>query len=188
MEEHQESSRQAGGKPRQPQRFITTNNDQGKSVFSTALSETPPSRTIPGGSQIAFCYGTNQTPPNFLAEGDIVAYEHLIVNPPGIVIPNGCVARLVDFPPGYNSPMHRTISLNYNFVVEGEVELLLDSGERRRLLPGDMAVQRAVNHAWINVSSIEWARITAFAVPAIPGNDSVKDEQGTERISGQDSH
>lgn len=64
--------------------------------------------------------------------------------------------------------MHRTVSLNYNFVVQGRVELILDSGEKRELLPGDMAVQRAVNHAWRNVSDTEWARIAAFAVPAIP--------------------
>lgn len=147
-------------------RFITTNRD-GKAVYSKTLSESPPSELSYGGSRIAFCYGTNQTPPNFAGERDIATYQDQIENPPGIIIPNGCVARLVDFPPGYTSPMHRTISLNYNFVIEGEVELILDSGETRRLLPGDMAVQRAVNHAWRNTSLTTWARITAFAVPAI---------------------
>jgi quercetin dioxygenase-like cupin family protein len=53
-------------------------------------------------------------------------------------------------------------------VVQGEVEMILDSGETRRLLPGDIAVQRAVNHAWRNVSRTEWARITAFVIPVVP--------------------
>lgn len=105
-------------------------------------------------------------------------YTHLIANPPGIVIPNGCAARLVDFPPGYTTPMHRSISLNYNFVVQGEVEMILDSGETRRLVQGDMAVQRAVNHAWRNVSRTEWARITAFVVPAVVEEGVVEGTQG----------
>lgn len=171
-----------GTRPREPRRFITTNNSEGKAVFSRALSETPPSREVDGGMKIAFCYGTNQTPPNFTNEGDIGAYEHLIANPPGIIIPNGCVARLVDLPPGYQSAMHRTISLNYNFVVQGEIELILDSGETRRLQPGDMAVQRAVNHAWRNTSATHWARLTAFAVPASPDQSSGLTEAGTHGL------
>ncbi|RVX69041.1 hypothetical protein B0A52_06754 [Exophiala mesophila] len=164
---------------RQTRRFITTNNDHCKSVFSKALSETPPIRDVGDGLQIAFNYGTAETPPNFGEEKDIEAYVNLIKNPPGIIIPDGCVARLIDMPPGYSSPMHRTISLNYNFIISGEIELILDSGETRRLLPGDMAVQRAVNHSWRNVSSSEWARMTAFAIPAIPDEKHGFTESGT---------
>ena len=170
-----------GSKPRAPSRFITTNNAQGLSTFTAALPDSPPSRRSPDGMEIAFCYGTNQTPPTFEDEVDIAAYEHLIANPPGIVIRNGCVARLIDFPPGYMSPMHRTISLNYNFVIQGKVELILDSGETRELLPGDMAVQRAVNHAWRNMSTTEWARITAFAVPAV-APQQIRDAHAVDTI------
>lgn len=166
------SNNLTGEKPRTPQRYITTNNSAGKAVFSTTMSSTPPSRTSADGMEIVFCYGTT-IPPTFTNDADISDYQHLIANPPGLVIPNGCAARLVDFPPGYTSPMHRTISLNYNFVVQGEVEMVLDSGETRRMGPGDMAVQRAVNHAWRNVSDTQWARITAFVVPAIPADDSL---------------
>lgn len=157
-----------GNKPRAAKRFITTNSATGESVFSNTLSDSPPSHTVPGGAEISFNYGTNETPPDFRKEKDVASYQYMIDNSPGVIIPNGCVARLVDMPPGWESPMHRTVSLNYNFVVQGRVELILDSGEKRELLPGDMAVQRAVNHAWRNVSDTEWARITAFAVPALP--------------------
>ena len=46
--------------------------------------------------------------------------------------------------------MHRTMSLDYGVVLQGEVELLLDSGEVRLLAAGDVAVQRGTMHAWRN--------------------------------------
>lgn len=67
--------------------------------------------------------------------------------------------RIVDMNPGATSPMHRTISLDYGVVLEGEVELILDSGESRLLRRGDVAVQRGTNHAWRNVSERTWARM-----------------------------
>ena len=147
-------------------RVITTHNSSGQSIFSSTLAETPPKRVGEDGIEISFMYGTDQFPPKLDGEKDIARYDHLISNPPGIIIPDGSVARIVDLPPGYTSPMHRTISLNYNFVVQGEVELILDSGETRQLKPGDMAVQRAINHAWRNMSKVAWARITAVAFRA----------------------
>ncbi len=59
--------------------------------------------------------------------------------------------------PGATSPMHRTVSLDYGVVLEGEVELVLDSGEVRLLKRGHVAVQRGTNHAWRNASKSEWA-------------------------------
>jgi hypothetical protein len=47
--------------------------------------------------------------------------------------------------------MHRTETLDYGIVVEGEVVMILDSGERT-LRPGDVVVQRGTNHAWANRS------------------------------------
>ncbi len=37
--------------------------------------------------------------------------------------------RCVDFGPGYACDMHRTQSLDYGIVLEGEVDMVLDSGE-----------------------------------------------------------
>ena len=39
------------------------------------------------------------------------------------------------------------------------MELILDSGEKRIMGRGDLAVQRATNHAWRNTSETEWARM-----------------------------
>lgn len=54
--------------------------------------------------------------------------------------------------------MHRTHSLDYGVVLEGEMELVLDSGETQRLGRGDTVVQRGTMHAWRNVG-VGWARM-----------------------------
>jgi len=45
--------------------------------------------------------------------------------------------------------MHRTETLDYGIVTEGEVWLVLDT-EEVRLVRGDIVVQRGTNHAWSN--------------------------------------
>jgi mannose-6-phosphate isomerase-like protein (cupin superfamily) len=47
--------------------------------------------------------------------------------------------------------MHRTESVDYGVVMEGEVTLVLDEGEVR-LRAGSVVVQRGTNHAWANRS------------------------------------
>ena len=47
--------------------------------------------------------------------------------------------------------MHRTESVDYGVVIEGEITLILDRGETL-LKPGDVVVQRGTNHAWANRS------------------------------------
>jgi len=93
------------------------------------------------------------------SDADIKTYEQYLQSPPGIVIPGGSVLRIVDSPPGALSPMHRTVSLDYGIVLEGEIELILDSGEVRTMKRGDVAIQRGTMHAWRNTSSTEWGRM-----------------------------
>jgi mannose-6-phosphate isomerase-like protein (cupin superfamily) len=47
--------------------------------------------------------------------------------------------------------MHRTESVDYGVVIEGELTLVLDEGEVP-LRPGSVVVQRGTNHAWANRS------------------------------------
>ncbi|WP_294258990.1 cupin domain-containing protein [uncultured Comamonas sp.] len=49
--------------------------------------------------------------------------------------------------------MHRTRSLDYGVVIEGELTLILDGGAQVLLRPGSVVVQRGTNHAWANRSS-----------------------------------
>ncbi|KAG4221556.1 hypothetical protein PC116_g29968 [Phytophthora cactorum] len=58
----------------------------------------------------------------------------------------------MDFAPGLVSPMHRTVSLDFGVVLEGEFELVLDSGETRILRQGDISVNRGGAHAWRNLT------------------------------------
>jgi mannose-6-phosphate isomerase-like protein (cupin superfamily) len=45
--------------------------------------------------------------------------------------------------------MHRTESVDYGIVIEGQVTLILDDTETT-LEPGDVVIQRGTNHAWAN--------------------------------------
>ena len=47
--------------------------------------------------------------------------------------------------------MHRTESIDYGIVIDGEMTLVLDAGEVL-LRPGSVVVQRGTNHAWANRS------------------------------------
>lgn len=62
--------------------------------------------------------------------------------------------------------MHRTVSLDYGIVLEGEVEAILDSGEKRTMKRGDSLVQRGTKHAWRNTSETEWARMIFVLLPS----------------------
>ena len=47
--------------------------------------------------------------------------------------------------------MHRTRSIDYALVLEGEIDMLLDDSEVH-LKAGDVLVQLGTNHAWANHS------------------------------------
>jgi quercetin dioxygenase-like cupin family protein len=105
-------------------------------------------------------YTTSAFPASLNDSDDIKAHDHVIASGQlGLVNPNGTVLRIVDFAPGYESMMHRTRSLDYGIVLEGTVELILDSGVTQRLTRGDVVVQRGTNHAWRNASKTEWVRM-----------------------------
>jgi quercetin dioxygenase-like cupin family protein len=46
--------------------------------------------------------------------------------------------------------MHKTETLDAIILVKGSVDLLLDDGEALAMKPGDVVIQRATNHAWVN--------------------------------------
>ncbi|HEU4623748.1 MAG TPA: cupin domain-containing protein [Steroidobacteraceae bacterium] len=66
----------------------------------------------------------------------------------------GIRVRVTDIPPtrpGTPPFMHRTNSIDYLHVLEGEVTMLLDDERHAVVLrKGDTIVQRATNHAWVN--------------------------------------
>ncbi|KAF4984075.1 hypothetical protein FZEAL_654 [Fusarium zealandicum] len=140
-----------------PKRFTTTHNTDGKAIFDTSLNDEIP-ETNTGGHRFFLGYATDEYPVDLECSKDIETYQYYAANQPGLVIPGGTVLRFVDFPPG-NSAMHRTVSMDYGIVLEGEVNLALDSGESRQLKRGDVAIQRGTMHQWVNPSGHEWARM-----------------------------
>lgn len=105
-------------------------------------------------------YTTSEFPVSLNNNADIKTHDEVLAKGQlGLVNPNGTVARMVDFAPGSEPLMHRTQSLDYGVVVEGEVEMVLDDGVVKTMRRGDVAVQRGTNHGWRNTSETEWARM-----------------------------
>jgi quercetin dioxygenase-like cupin family protein len=156
------ASKKAAKELRPVSRYITTHSASGQAIFSTTVDPIVPMVGVMNNAMdFALMYTTSSQPVEMSADQDIASYVSYLADPPEITIPNGSVGRVVDFPPGYTSPMHRTLSLDMGIVIEGEIELVLDSGETRRMKRGDLAVQRGTNHAWRNVSPEpgQWARV-----------------------------
>lgn len=65
---------------------------------------------------------------------------------------------------GKRTAMHRTQTLDYVVVIEGELVLLLEDSEVT-LKQGDVVVQRGTNHAWENRSE-KVARAAFFHIDA----------------------
>lgn len=105
-------------------------------------------------------YTTSEFPAQLTREADIKAHETRVAKGgTGLAVSGGSVCRLVDFGPDNDPMMHRTKSLDYGVVLEGELEMILDSGEVRAMKRGDIAIQRGTMHAWKNPSKTQWARM-----------------------------
>jgi quercetin dioxygenase-like cupin family protein len=86
----------------------------------------------------------------------------------GLTLHGGSVIRVVDLAPSQVSPMHRSNSIDYGIVLSGALELELEGGDKTRLGPGDIVVQRGTNHLWRNPSATEWCRIVFVLIEASP--------------------
>lgn len=85
----------------------------------------------------------------------------------------GHLLRIIDiYPPGdggKRTVMHRTKTLDYVVVIEGEVVLILDDSEVI-LKRSDVVVQRGTDHAWENRSD-RLARLAFFHIDAEFGEE-----------------
>lgn len=140
-------------------RLITTHDaSTKKAVFSDAIPENIPIDSV-GEATFQLAYITKGVPVELNKDADLAVYKPYLESPPGLVTSGGTVLRFVDMAPGLISPMHRTVSLDYGVVLEGEIELVLDSGETKKMTRGDVAIQRGTMHAWRNLSTTSWARM-----------------------------
>jgi mannose-6-phosphate isomerase-like protein (cupin superfamily) len=82
--------------------------------------------------------------------------------------PDGTLFRVVEYQPGVAPRMHRTETIDYAVVLSGEIDMQLDIGHVH-LRAGDVLVQQATLHDWINRGSVP-CRIAFVLVPAKPAD------------------
>ena len=128
-----------------PRRIVTGHDSSSRSVV---VSDGPPpaSRTIVDGATFHDMWISAAWPPALAPTEPEPVGAGEPLGPP----PDGSNVRIVHMPPGTRSPMHRTESLDYGVVLEGEVTLVLDGGSDTKVGPGELVVQRGTNHAWEN--------------------------------------
>lgn len=159
-------------------RIVTGHDVDGKAII---ISDAPPARTQlvggPGGPTFIEVWNTRETPALIDQQSGEPEEGGLVLPPPK----GGTRIRVIDFPPegdevrklteadaqahfksmggeaskseaGAPHPlMHRTQTIDYGIVIEGELTLILDRGETT-IQAGDIVIQRGTNHAWANRS------------------------------------
>ncbi|MBG0564498.1 cupin domain-containing protein [Actinoplanes aureus] len=150
-----------------PRRVVTGHTPDGVSVV---LSDgpVPVSRELPADG-VAFheIWNTEGAPTRILAAEPTEPTARTLAVPPP---PRGTKIRINEFLPGHldahgrQSPVHRTASIDYGIVLDGEITLLLDDSEVT-LHAGDVVVQRGTDHAWANRADVP-ARVAFILVDA----------------------
>ena len=140
---------------------------------STTLVDRVETLTVAkSGNAGALLWTTNSSPAGFSFNAD-TAQKEIGINPPdnGTVfrvvefarldaaaeakLPNNLMMNLVgDHAPPRGVPvshplMHRTRTVDYAIIMSGEIDMMLDD-KTIHLKAGDVVVQQATNHAWIN--------------------------------------
>ena len=154
-------------------RVIVGHDQRGKAVALFDGPATPKARS-PGGNAVLNLWVTSEFPVDMTSAAD-KAETKVGVPPPD----QGTIFRIVDFPPtlrpaavshadhekkltamgidpttqGYarHANTHRTKSIDYAIVLDGEIDMLMDDTEVH-LKAGDVLVQQGTNHAWVNNS------------------------------------
>jgi hypothetical protein len=153
-------------------RRVVTGHDAGGKAIVLMDGPAPNVKLRSSGIQSTVAWVTDETPADITDAADR-ADRDIGVAPP----PSGSILRIVDFPPvaagaivdhaavtremglePWNGPAprhaftHRTRSIDYAIVMDGEIDMLLDDSEVH-LRAGDIVVQQGTNHAWVNVGS-----------------------------------
>ncbi|MBC2777874.1 cupin domain-containing protein [Parasphingopyxis marina] len=131
-------------------RVVTGHDANGKSVI---LEDGPPPQNHPMqgegvGADFIEIWNAPEPVPTLTAEQAEPNDRNFTIMPP-----SGHLIRIIEMYPesmgGQRTVMHRTRTLDYMVVIEGEVVLLLTDSETV-LKQGDVAVQRGTDHAWEN--------------------------------------
>ena len=175
--------------PTIPRRVVTGHDARGRSVF-TSDGPVPAAGAAPSGSLFYELWATDAAPAAIDTDptdtgltdtGPVdtgptdTAAGPLSVSP----APNGTKIRINELPPGAGSPMHRTQTVDYGIVLDGEVVLVLEDSETV-LRAGDVVVQRGTSHRWENRSAAT-ARV-AFILIDGTFTTELRDVLGEDRL------
>lgn len=75
--------------------------------------------------------------------------------------PGGTRFYRVSIDPGVEIPFHTTPTVEYHYVIEGQVTCTLEDGEVT-VHAGDLLVQRATPHGWINRGDVPFVSIAVM--------------------------
>ena len=116
------------------------------------------------GTVSTLIWSTDRTPADIAVGAEIEDLGARIIGtaPPA----NGTRFAVIDFPPDNQPRMHRTETIDYVIVLEGEIEMDMDDSTVK-MKAGDVMVQRGTNHAWANRSNRR-ARVAFVLIDAVP--------------------
>ena len=141
-------------------RIVTTHDENGKAVVM--YDGLAPQRLLrPRGNVSTLIWGSDETPAEIWTDEDFGLRENEIEPPP-----LGSWCRVIDYPPGPGR-MHRTESVDYVICLNGEIDMELDDGEMVHMSAGDVMIQQANLHSWIN-SGPETCRIVFALIGSKP--------------------
>ncbi|KAF3918261.1 hypothetical protein ABW21_db0201582 [Orbilia brochopaga] len=168
--------------PLTPNQTITRYNADGSVADPSAnpivFSPLNPNSTTPS-VEAGMIFSTHTFPVNLDGEDDIRRHAEWVAAPDGFTAKNGAIAVMNRFPPGAGVPVHRTGSIDFGVVVEGELELILENGRTQLYRQGDVIVQRETAHGWRNPSQEKEAMAFFVAVAANPvhvGNQTLGED------------
>ena len=141
--------------PLQVRRVVTGHDASGKAIV--ASDEVMNGVSAPARPYISRCeiWSTDKMPVDN-SEGAAAAAQRkgFVVRHNYVGSGQGTVLRITEFAPGAPKFMHRTETVDYAILLEGECDLELDDGKTVHLKQGDIVVQRGTMHAWVNNGSV----------------------------------
>ena len=168
---------------KRPKRVVTGHNEHGKGVIEV-LDEGRWTEVQNGNAMWNVMWSTTTFPVDTVADNAMQREKE--EKAMSLSMPNGTVLRMVDRAPGTQSAMHRSQTVDYGVVLEGEMEILMDSGESMTLRSGDVCIQRGTLHQWRNNTS-KWNRMLFVLMDAEPlaiGGEVLRGESGYEGVQG----
>jgi quercetin dioxygenase-like cupin family protein len=161
---------------RSPIRRVITGHD-GKNVAKVILEGPAANTKTPREGVASTLMWCSDAMPADISIGDKV--EDMGARILGTAPPeNGSRFIVMEFAPGVESEMHRTETIDYIVMLDGEIDMDMDDSTVK-LRAGDIMVQRGTNHAWVNRSKAQ-ARMAIVLLDAKPlgiGHPRLREKQ-----------